>query len=279
MSGVTLADGSTITAEMSPLERHNAVAKSLNLPTVARPAAPTFGPQGMTPETANQMARGEAERAARAAAPPPDPIAGKAPPPSPQTLERGNATPGQTSPAVMSPDVDQAYVAKLQARYQTLAADGMKLPTDTQEQRNSRERFLTTLREQFDRELQEAYAGRRMGEKRADFEARRASGGAPPGVAAVGRDPATGAITFQDADGKVTNSPAGMGEALDKAAKAAGKDGFAPASAITGPLLHGYEIPQNREYHVAELVSGLRLARIGNLSQAQVSAILAKGFG
>jgi hypothetical protein len=65
--------------------------------------------------------------------------------------------------------------------------------------------------------------------------------------------------------------------AIDKAAAAADKDGFAPVSAFGPRLLNGYTLPAGRTYHVAETVAGLRLARIGNLSQAQVEAILIKG--
>jgi hypothetical protein len=46
---VEIAPGVTIDATMSPLERHNAVAKSLGEPEVARPAPPIFGPTGHPP--------------------------------------------------------------------------------------------------------------------------------------------------------------------------------------------------------------------------------------
>ena len=69
-------------------------------------------------------------------------------------------------------------------------------------------------------------------------------------------------------------SKAAMNAALDAATKASNKYGFAPHTAITGPLTFGYKIPPG-EWHVAELVAGLRLARAGNLSQAQVDAIIA----
>jgi hypothetical protein len=67
-----------------------------------------------------------------------------------------------------------------------------------------------------------------------------------------------------------------LGLAVDKAAKATDKDGYAKASEITGELLHGYRLPgaATQTWHVADLVAGLRLARIGNLSQAQLDAIL-----
>jgi hypothetical protein len=67
-----------------------------------------------------------------------------------------------------------------------------------------------------------------------------------------------------------------MDAALDVATKASNAYGWAPAHAIGAPLLHGYTIPPGREYNVAELVAGLRLARAGNLSQQQVDAIIAR---
>lgn len=88
-----------------------------------------------------------------------------------------------------------------------------------------------------------------------------------PGVAAVP------AAQPRDASGKFAP---GVEAAADIAAKATNKYGYAPASAITGPLLHGYTLPHgpDREWNVAELIAGLRLARIGNVSQAQLEAML-----
>src|SRR5207237_9470538 len=63
--------------------------------------------------------------------------------------------------------------------------------------------------------------------------------------------------------------------ALDVATKASNPEGYAPASSITGPLLHGYTVPTDvGSYHVAELVSGLKAARAANMTQAQVTAAI-----
>ena len=69
---------------------------------------------------------------------------------------------------------------------------------------------------------------------------------------------------------------AAINAALDVATKASDKDGFAPHTAITGPLTFGYRIPKG-EWNVAELTAGLRLAKKGNLTQLQLDAILKDG--
>ena len=194
-------------------------------------------------------------------------IGGKAPPPTPKQLEKANkpanvapydakkvaafdadqrAAGNQTAPPraangqfAAAPDLDA--IEKLSAVYKSLPAAERE-----------------AKRAQYQEELAEFYAGRRLGESRAAFQARR-DGTAPPAAALIANP----------------GSPAGTQEALDIAAKAVGKDGFAPAQYITTPLRYGYSIPQDREYNVAELVAGLRLARAGNLSQDQVNAIIA----
>jgi hypothetical protein len=72
-------------------------------------------------------------------------------------------------------------------------------------------------------------------------------------------------------------SDAATNAALDVATRGSNQYGWAKASAITGPLLHGYTIPQDREYNVAELVAGLRQARQIGLTQAQVDAYIKGG--
>jgi hypothetical protein len=76
-----------------------------------------------------------------------------------------------------------------------------------------------------------------------------------------------------NADG--TFSSVSMDAELAAATKASNKYGFAPHTAITGCLTFGYQIPP-AESNVAELVAGLKLARKGNLRQAQVDAIIVK---
>jgi len=65
-----------------------------------------------------------------------------------------------------------------------------------------------------------------------------------------------------------------MDTALDAATKASNPYGWAPAAAISGPVLQGFTVPQDREYMVAELVAGLRTARQIGLTQAQVDAYI-----
>lgn len=203
-------------------------------------------------------------------------VATASPPPAPAVLAKQNAMP-TPAPVAAAPTggIDTDYLTKLNTRYTTLMKDLEGAAGKT----THGARVVEKVRADYQKELQEIYDGRRMGEKRADFQARKGAGTAPASAAGAARfDPQTGTLSYVDVDGKITNSPAGMSAALDMAAKASSKTGWAPASAITGPLLHGYTIPPDREYQVAELVSGLRLARIGNLSQSQVSAIIANGW-
>lgn len=57
---VTLADGSQVTADMSPLEVHNAVSKSVGARAIERPHSP---PQFHTAATIQRMQQGDAEEA------------------------------------------------------------------------------------------------------------------------------------------------------------------------------------------------------------------------
>jgi len=68
-----------------------------------------------------------------------------------------------------------------------------------------------------------------------------------------------------------------MDAAIKAACDARNAEGFAPAAAITGPALFGYTLPAGREYHVADTIYHLRMARVGGLSQAQVNAIILAG--
>jgi hypothetical protein len=69
---VTLADGTVLTSDMSPMERHNAVAKSMGAPTVARPAGPVFGPEGHPPVYEPPQSDAKARQAALPAGVKPD---------------------------------------------------------------------------------------------------------------------------------------------------------------------------------------------------------------
>ena len=263
---VTLPSGAVITSNMTPVERHNAIAKSMGAPTVERQTQNLFPVTGMTDGTAAELAR----RDAQAGKAPPSAAPAKPAVPTPaekvaaldaELQARGiqkipqapRALDGKFVAKATVGDIDAGFIAALTNAYRALS------PADRE-----------AKRAQFETELAEGYAGRRLGENRGDFLFRTAGqpGSDKPVVQphVPGHEPKPAEAVSMEA-------------ALDKATKASNQYGWAPAHAITGPLLHGYTIPPGREYNVSELVAGLRLARGGNLSQEQVNAILRDSGG
>lgn len=242
---VEVAPGVTVTAAMTPTERYNAIAKTTPGAVVAaRPPGPVFGPQGITPGTANEFARRDAQLA-------------KAPPPS--------AVPVQTD-AVAKFDADMRAngLQKLtEVEENKLRADSIQWLEDWA---NARPKYW-----QIDNEprLQKWAEMIRAG---THLVRRNAAGN---GVDIYERNPATPAAQARNSDG--TFAPATIEAAVAKAVKASNAEGWAPAAAITGPLLSGYTLPPGREYLVEQTVGGLRLARLGNLTQTQVNDIVTKG--
>lgn len=244
-----VAPGVKVDTSMSPAQRFEIIKANIaNVPT-----------QFHTDANVTRFANEERDTTRAAAkAPPPSQAGAKAPPPSvpPQgtPAERARDPAGFTPPAAPTAEVatvDAGFISALNAAYRALS------PADR-----------TAKHSQYLAELAEGYSGRRLGEARGNFLARTAGqpGSDKPVVQAhvPGHEP------------KPVASEAATNAALDKATKASNQYGWAPAHAITGPLLHGYTIPAGREYNVAELVAGLRLARGGNLSQEQVNAIIAR---
>jgi hypothetical protein len=231
-----IAPGVKVDTSMTPEQRFEII--KANIANVAPPQFHTDG-------TVARMTQGDTK------APPPSQAALKAPPPpvndsgkvaafDAEMRAKGlqRAPDGAFQPAEPV-EIDQAALDVLNKTYRALS------PAEREAKRGVYENDLRTI-----------YEDRRNGESLAAFRARQ-----------IGTSPAALA---QD------NGEAALNLALDVATRASNKYGFAPREAITGPLLHGYTLPPNREYHVAELAAGLRLARAGNLSQAQVDAIIAK---
>ena len=260
---VTLPSGVVITSDQTPLERHNIIAKSLGAPTVERQTQNLFPVVGMTDGTAAELAR----RDAQAAKAPPSAAPAKAAVPTPaekvaaldaELQARGiqkipqapRAPDGKFVAKPTVGDIDAGFIEALNKAYRALS------PADRE-----------VKRAQYEAELAEGYQGRKLGETRGNFLFRTAGqpGSDKPVVQphVPGHEPKPAGAVSMDA-------------ALDVATKASNAYGWAPAHAIGAPLLHGYTIPPGREYNVAELVAGLRLARAGNLSQQQVDAIIAR---
>jgi hypothetical protein len=263
-ASVTLANGTIITSDQTPLERHNAVAKSIGEAPVTPQSRNLFPVTGMTDGTAAELSRRDAWAAAKAA-PPSAPAKPAEPTPAEKIAaldsELQAAAIQKTPPTPRAPDgkfiakatvadVDAGFIDALNRAYRALS------PADREAKHS-----------QYMAELAEGYEGRRLGEGRGDFLARTA--GNP------GSDKPVTAEIVKPAAAPAASDEAATNAALDKATKASNKYGWAPASAITGPLLHGYTLPPG-EYHVAELVSGLRDCRAGDLTQQQVNQILAR---
>jgi hypothetical protein len=114
---VTLVDGQVISEAMTATERHNAVAKSLNLPVAGRPPGVYFGPEIIH------------HHAQAAKAPPPSQDGMKTPPvpavvpPQGTPEERARDEAGKFTPATPSGPVtvDQAALDKLNADYRALS--------------------------------------------------------------------------------------------------------------------------------------------------------------
>lgn len=273
MSGVTLADGTVLTAEMSPLERFNAVAKSMNAPTVARPAAPTFGPQGMTPETARQMARGEAERAARSgnATAPEGTIAGKAPPPSPQTLERSNAMPPQGNP---SANRQAEFDAEMQAKGLQLRPDGSKHADGEGHGPEVFEKLTARYRQLHKDLIEDQEPGKRKTQKEAELRAsferdlKRAGDGRPLSEFELKID------MPKSKPAKVSQfTPAQWAEGHKSVVN---EHGMMPLARINKDALSGYTLPRviEDQHYSPEIFSILADAREQGLTQKQVDGMI-----
>jgi hypothetical protein len=250
---VTLPNGTIITSSMSPVERHNAVAKSIGAPEVARPAGPIFGPQGLTPATANEYARHDAQAA-------------KAPPTG------APAKPAASTPAEKIAALDaELQAAGIQKTPQTpRAPDGKFVAKPTVadvdasfiDALNKAYRALTPAereakRAQYRAELQEGFEGRRLGESRANFLARAA--GAP---AQVPSEPAAQTYTpkeWKDGHKSVTD-----------------EDGWMPIDRVNPAELSGYTLPrlvEGQQFH-SSVFAQLADARAAGFTQAQVDAYI-----
>lgn len=242
-----IAPGITVNAGMTGAEIFNAHLKAAGEKPYTPPRVSFSGPEGHPP---GAVLPGES-------------AAARNPPPSPAVLEAANKPDAAAkvadfdadmrakglqrtdAPAAQPGEIDQAGVATLTARYKELMGALERSP-----QSQARDSNIVKIRAQYNEELEEFMQGRRLGEKRSEFHARR------DGTAPAALSPASPEVV----------------KAADAAAKAANAEGFTPAAAIGKELLFGYTIPQDREYVVADLVAGLRMARAGNLTQAQMEA-------
>lgn len=229
--------GVSVTAAMTPTERYNAIAKATpGAAPAARPPGPVFGP--------NEYATREGNAA-------------KTLPPSATAV-----VPVQTDTvAKFDADMRANGLQKLTADEENkLRADSIQWLEDWA---NARPKYW-----QIDNEPQlQTWA--EMIRAGTHLVRRNAAGN---GVDIYERNPATPAAQARNSDGTFAPSKDDF-PAIDKLAKATGQDGMADASAITGKLLQGYTLPPGR-YPAVDTVAGLRLARIGNCSQAQLIAML-----
>ena len=235
-----------LTSEMTPQERHNTIAKAMNAPTIETPVSPaqfhtdatitTFGQREVKAEPTSKSKRTlvntevPREEQQRKIA----------------AFDAEMRTKGiqREQPVVRHSQVDETLVPEI---YKHFNLRVKACSTDAQR---------TALRALLDKEVQEVMRGRQRGESSAAFETRMA-GPQETAVSPIDGTPAT-------------PEDAAIDQASIVAARQCDKDGFANHTAITGPLLHGYQIPAGR-WHVAEMVAGLRQARKLGLTQKQVT--------
>jgi hypothetical protein len=227
---------------MTPLERHNAMAKSMGAPIVERPSVNLFPVTGMTNGTAAELARRDAK------APPPSQAALKAPPApgddpgklaafDAEMRAKGlqRAPDGTFQPSAMV-EVDQAALEALDKAYRAM----------TPKQREAN-------RAVYRNDLRTIYEGRRNGETLAQFQARRDGTDATP--LAQSHTPQQ----WQEGHKSVTTF-----------------DGFIPLERINVAGLSGYTLPkliEGQQYR-ADVFSMLADARAAGLTQAQVDAYI-----
>lgn len=250
--------GLTLTSAMTPEQRFEAI-KSANV----QPA------QFHTDHTVAGMTADQRSNAERVAA-------GKAPPPTPAALEAANkpanVAPPQgapnasrlsefdeemrkaglqkpTSAEVPPGQVDAAGIAKLSKSYQDIMVNLERMSPS-----QARDSNLVKYRAQFNEELKEFYDGRKLGEKRSDFWARR--DGTAPAATPVSQHP-----------------PQAWAEAH---VDVASKDGMIPLERINKNGLSGYVLPKlvdGQTYHVS-VFQELAAARAAGLSQKQVDSFI-----
>jgi hypothetical protein len=235
---VTLANGTVINSNMTPTERHNAVAKSMGVAPAERPAPPVFGPKGMTDGTAAEYLRRDAQAAK---APPPSQAGAKAPPPSVVVPPQGTPAERATNPAAFTPPappptgkviVDERAIDALNKIWRAM----------TPEQREAQ-------RATYEHDLKTIFERRRLGETVAQFEAFEAHKAGTPAQ---------------------THTPA---EWEKGHASVTDKDGWIPLTRVNAKGLSGYVLPkliEGQQYHKS-IFSELANARAAGVSQEVVT--------
>jgi hypothetical protein len=234
---VTLPTGEQITSDMSPLERHNAVAKSIGAPVVEKPTANLFGVTGLTDHTFAELARRDATSK-------PAPAKPAAQAPDPNALEKFDAEMRAAGKQIMpqapnaaAPDgkftvaePDQAALTKLNAIWRSM----------TPEQRDG-------SRKTFESDLKSIFEGRRLGETIPQFRARTAPAPAAPAPAA-------------DAPAQVPSEPAD----------------YIPLAQIKAADCSGYVLPklvEGQTYHKSVYADVANAAAAG-FTQVQIDAYI-----
>lgn len=256
---VTLPNGVQITPEMSARDRHNAVAKSMGAPEVARPAPPVFGPPGHTAATLQRLAQGDraAEAAATAAAlgVPQRPTVGA---PSTQAApETAGASPERMGTRT-EVNVDLKALQELHDVYRALS------PEKREQARATYENDLATI-----------YEGRRAGESLRDFRARQTAEGA--GMHA-GRVPPAETSVQDHVPGREPSAPSQYTPSEWESGHASVTDanGYVPLERINAEALSGYTLPkivEGQTYHKG-VFAELAAARAAGITQEQINGFI-----
>jgi hypothetical protein len=259
-------NGVALTSAMTPTERFNAIAKSMGAPEY-KPQSIPFGPQGHphvvtdTAQTAREMTQ-QTGGSAFARNPPPDPKtleasrraeldaiaadigarSGKPAAPTPQgytMLPDGRR--------VAATEIDHEGIAKLNAKFQEVMRDLERAGPSVDTTRTKEK-----IRTQYNEELAEFYEGRKLGEKRSEFQARMKGGPAAPVSQHTPEQWTEGHKSVTD------------------------KDGWMPLERINKDGLSGYTLPKliDGQFYHKSVFAELAAARAANVSQEQVNAFI-----
>lgn len=275
---VTVAPGVTVTADMSPTERYNAIAKSVGAPLYERPISP---PQFHTDATMQRFAQGEAELAAR-----------NAPKPSghtstPATGPREDGTVSAPHAGMVAPTPEElAHANSLEGFDAEMRAKGIQKPLEPdtgQFQVDERTGIrVDVFALERAHELFRSMTPEERQAERADYEA-------TLGEIYAGRlglaDMEDGPTATQPRDPQGRYAPASTPtytvQQMEEAhAGRAGADGFIPLAAIGKWATSGYELPRlvpDQTYHSA-IFADLAWARANGITQKQVEAFIADGM-
>lgn len=253
---VTVAPGVTISSNMTPTERYNAIAKVHGAPAAERPQGARFAAQGMTDATVAELARRDGRQPGTA--PPAAPAKPQTPDPNAvanfdqEMRDKGLQSQLRDASgrfAVPPDQVDQAGIEALSKAYSTRVSELQRSPPSP-----GRDKLIEGTRALYQTELAEFYEGRKVGETRRAFDARK-NGTAPTVPQPSQHTPQQ----WEEGHKSVTDA-----------------EGWIPMDRINANGLSGYTLPkliEGQQYHKS-VFSQLATAKAAGLTQEAVTAYI-----